>query len=79
MARRQRGRGGRPSKGERDLLVSRVPRQIAEEIRKQADDLDITLSEYIAGVLAEAHGFERPLYERERIAQRDQEELPISA
>jgi len=65
---------GRKSKGDRDLFVSRVPRDVANAVRREADRLDLSLSEYIANVLAKAHGYAAPTRPDEK-----QETLPMSA
>jgi hypothetical protein len=66
--------GGRPSKGERDMLVSRMAKPLADEVRSRAEELDLTYSDYVASVLAEAHGM--PQYAPKR-HDRTQEELPL--
>lgn len=48
---------GRPSKGDRKLLTTRPPRALADVICGEADRLGLTWSDYIANVLAQAHGF----------------------
>lgn len=52
----RRGSGGRPSKGERDLLVTRPAAPIGQAIRARADASELTISEYIARLLAEHVG-----------------------
>ena len=44
--------GGRKSKGDRQPLLSRVPSPIADAVRDCADERGMTLSDYIASVLA---------------------------
>jgi len=48
----KRAKGGRPSKGERHTVTTRVPVAHAEELFSRADALGISLSEYLAGVVA---------------------------
>lgn len=75
--RRQRNTGGgRPSKGDRHQFITRVPRAAADRIQAEADRLDLSYSEYIAYVLANAHGIETPLPEH---ASYDQRELPLAS
>lgn len=70
MARR-RGSGGRPSKGPRVPFMTRVPEPLGDAISDAADAAGLTLSDYIAGVLANAHGFPAPT------SPNDQEELQL--
>ncbi len=56
MARRP-AQGGRPSKGERVPLLTRTPLELARAVRGEAERLDLSYSDYIANVLAAAHGF----------------------
>lgn len=56
MARRPAS-GGRPSKGVREQLLTRAPAELAQAVRDQAERLNLTYSDYIANVLAAAHGF----------------------
>ena len=55
MARRPAS-GGRPSKGKREQLLTRAPSDLAQAVRDEAERLDLTYSDYIANVLAAAHG-----------------------
>lgn len=52
---------GRPSKGDRHQFATRVPRQVADAIQENADNNGLSYSEYLAWVLANAHGFETPM------------------
>jgi len=56
----RRGTGGRPSKGDRDHIVSRPPDPIGEAVRASADKAGLSISEYVANVLATAHGLPEP-------------------
>jgi hypothetical protein len=52
-------RVGRPSKGDRDHLVTRPARPIAEAVRAAASELGYdSVSDYVAAVLAERHGLD---------------------
>lgn len=52
-----RGRGGRPSKGARDHLVSRPPEAVGARVRQRAREQGYEyVSDYIAAVLAEHEG-----------------------
>jgi len=70
------GRGGRPSKGKRDQFVSRVPWELGDLVREQADAEQVTVSDYIAVVLAERVG--RPDLAPTSHHTYEQQELPIS-
>ena len=48
--------GGRPNKGSRDLLVTRPASELAAVVRQRAAELDMTISDYVATILAETHG-----------------------
>jgi predicted HicB family RNase H-like nuclease len=72
MARR-RGSGGRPSKGPRIAFTTRVPESLGDVISDAADDAGLSLNDYIAGVLAHAHGLPAPAHTDTR-----QEELQLS-
>jgi len=50
---RQKGVGGRPSKGQRHVITCRVPESEADELFARADALGVSLSEYLASVLHE--------------------------
>ena len=76
MARKRGNPGaGRPSKGERRLIASRVPEQVADAIYNAADEQGITISEYVADLLSVAHGYPPT----SKPAHKNQEALPISA
>lgn len=48
-----RGRPGRAHKGDRDQFISRPPRPVGDEVRKRADELGMSYSDFIAKILAE--------------------------
>jgi hypothetical protein len=52
----QRHHGGRPAKGDRQALLSRVPTPLGEAVKAQADMRDMTVSDYIAALLAQSLG-----------------------
>lgn len=53
----RQGRGGRPTKGDRDHLVSRPARPIGEAVRRSAEAYGYdSVSDYIAAVLAQHEG-----------------------
>lgn len=56
MARRP-GSGGRPSKGDRSTLITRPPTPLAEAVRNEAERQGLSYSDYVANILAAAHGF----------------------
>lgn len=47
--------GGRPSKGDRDAMMIRPARPLGTLVRDEADRRNMTISDYVATVLAEAH------------------------
>lgn len=53
-------RGGRPSKGERRALMSRVPVEVADRVLREAEELDVSCSELIAHLLGARYGIEVP-------------------
>jgi len=48
--------GGRPSKGERVRVMSRVAPGVAEALRSEAERLDLSYSDVIANALAAHYG-----------------------
>lgn len=73
----QRGRGGRPSKGERVVMVTRPALPLGDVIRDRAAERGQTISDYIATVLAHAHGLDQ--YAPVTGASADQGVLPLAA
>lgn len=69
------GGPGRPSKGPRDVFLTRLPPAHASAVRTRAEELDLSYSECIADLLAEAFGL--PLVST-MTRDRDQEELPLT-
>ena len=69
-------RGGRPSKGQRDLLVTRPAASLGQIVRDSADECGMTVSDYVAGVLARAHGMPE-LAPAVATPTQHQEELPL--
>ena len=53
---RRRSQGGRPSKGERDLLSTRLPVALAEAVRDEAERQGLSYSDYIGNLIAAKHG-----------------------
>jgi hypothetical protein len=43
---------GRKSKGDRDTLIVRVPRAIGDRVRSNAEDLGISIVDYVTTILA---------------------------
>lgn len=66
---------GRPSKGDRDSIITRPMRPLGNEIRARADAAGMTISEYVAMVLANAHGM--PQYAPVPSPSLEQEVLPL--
>jgi hypothetical protein len=67
--------GGRPSKGDRDVIVTRPARPLGNVVRARADEAGMTISEYVAMVLARAHGM--PEFAPASSATTEQEVLPL--
>jgi len=53
---RQRNAGGRPHKGDRKLFSTRLPQDLAARMSAEADELDLTYSDYLANLVAEHFG-----------------------
>jgi hypothetical protein len=68
-----RGKGGRPSKGERRFIAARVPGPHAEELFARADARGISLSEFLNDMIA------RELARPDTVSPTQQEALRISA
>jgi hypothetical protein len=68
--------GGRPGKGDRDLLVTRPARAVGDVVRARADEAGLSISEYVAAVLADTHGL--PELAPTAIHTSGQTELPLS-
>lgn len=66
--------GGRPSKGHRELMATRPAIELAALVRIAADDAGMSISEYIATVLAKAHGVP---HLAPTVHTNTQEELPL--
>jgi hypothetical protein len=48
--------GGRPSKGHRIVMLSRVSPTLADAVRAKAEQLDLSYSDVIANILADHFG-----------------------
>lgn len=70
----RRGHGGRPYKGDRDHIVTRPSRVVGDLVRQRADEAGLTISDYVADLLARAHGVSEP---RSAARDRGQEVLPL--
>ncbi len=51
--------GGRKSKGERELIATRAHPVLAAHVRANAEDQGLTVSDYVAVVLADALGLKQ--------------------
>lgn len=49
---------GRRSKGARKPFLTRIPQDVADVVEAEAAARDLSLSEYLALITAQAHGFE---------------------
>lgn len=47
-------RRGRPSKGRREVLITRVPPALATAARQRATELNLTVSDYLQGLVAQS-------------------------
>jgi hypothetical protein len=68
--------GGRKTKGARELLGTRTPVALAEAARDRVDELGISMSDYLAILLAQ--DLDLPEYAPQIHAQITRMELPIS-
>lgn len=68
---------GRPSKGARPRIVSRVEVPVYDEVRRRATDLGIPVSQYAADVLAQHVG--RNDLVRELVCEADQQQEGVLA
>lgn len=74
-AKRTRPVSGRPSKGDRDVFLTRVPRTVGNALRARAEELDLSYSECIADLLAAALDLPQHMSAPK---DRAQEELPLT-
>lgn len=56
---------GRRSRGQRKAILTRLPAPLAELALAEADARGLSHSEYLAILVAQAHGFETPLPPRQ--------------
>lgn len=68
-------RGGRPSKGDRHVFMTRVPRAAADLVQQRAEELGVSYSEVIAHAVGEYVGVDVPLQPAKDLHQK---ELPIA-
>ena len=66
-------RTGRPSKGDRVVIYSRAPREVAERIEREAAEAGLPMSDVVANILA-AH-FDLPRVARGADPKYKQQEL----
>lgn len=52
---------GRTSKGARKPFMTRLPKEFADAVEQEAEARDLSYSEYIAIVVAQAHGSDVPM------------------
>lgn len=76
MAKRAAPGAGRPSKGDRDVFMTRVPRAVGDAVRQRAEDLDLSFSECIADLLAAALDMSEHAI---AVKDRAQQELPLKS
>jgi hypothetical protein len=68
--------GGRPHKGDRALIATRLAQPLATVVRARADEASMTITDYVAMVLARAHGM--PEYAPVPSTSMEQGVLPLS-
>jgi hypothetical protein len=68
--------GGRPSKGQRKFLATRAPLPLAQEAAARADELGMSVSDYLSTLLARDLG--RPEFAPKPVDP-SRLELPITA
>ena len=73
--RRGHSNGGRRSKGERRLVVTRVPTEVADRVAAAADERGMTVSDYLAALVYSDLGLPPPPSTQPA----DQPPLPLSA
>jgi hypothetical protein len=73
--RRGHSNGGRRSKGERRLVVTRLPTEIADRVALAADERGMTVSDYLATLVYSDLGLPVPPSTQPA----DQAQLPLSA
>lgn len=66
---------GRTSKGDRHVIVTRPQRPVADVVIREAAAAGMSISDYVAAVLAHAHGM--PQYAPRPQVPVDQQELPL--
>jgi hypothetical protein len=67
--------GGRPNKGDRDLISTRLARPLGNVVRARADEAGLTINDYVATALAHLHGM--PEFAPAPSATTEQEVLPL--
>jgi hypothetical protein len=67
--------GGRPHKGDRALIATRLAQPLATVVRDRADEAGMTITDYVAMVLARAHGM--PEFAPASSVTAEQEVLPL--
>jgi hypothetical protein len=66
---------GRPHKGERHVIVTRPAKPVADVVMSEAAAAGMTISDYVAGILARAVGL--PQYVPPVSTAQNQQELPL--
>ena len=61
--------GGRPHKGDRWLVSTRLPRELADELRSQAEREDLAFSDVLVNAVAAYYG--KPAVVEPRVNQQD--------
>ncbi len=72
---RARGRTGRPSRGDRWPVYTRLPRHVADRFQAEADRLNVSYNDLLATFAAEHYGL--PLQPPLDVDRED--ELPLTA
>ncbi|SDY96608.1 hypothetical protein SAMN05661080_05155 [Modestobacter sp. DSM 44400] len=67
---------GRPSKGDRTVLYSRVPTSVVERLKAEADARGLPYADVVAEILCDHYG---EVYEFSRPANPNQERLELTA
>ena len=55
--RERRSNAGRKSRGERELFATRLPLPLADQLRAQAEEQDLSLTDTLANLVAAAYGY----------------------
>jgi hypothetical protein len=70
---------GRPSKGDRDVFYTRMPRPVGDLIRTMSEETGVAISDIIAGLAARGLGMEQYAPALPDVFDEHQQELPLKS